>query len=160
MAKPSKVSNADLQYAEEVLEVFRLGDTPLPPHATPSMRKLYEWVGNPENYDTFVKTMVTKATDIVAKHRQPEERGAVVIAEKKGIAELQEFLRQNIEESQKGRTSEQPRTDTTWVNREKPSTLHPSIQSRVNRPNQIGWQGPRSGDWHDPVEQSGADSLG
>ncbi len=126
----------------------------------PSFRRLYEWAQNPENYDTFIRTMVPKATDILSKHRAPEEQGAVVIAEKKGVAELQEFLRQHVEESQKGKTNDPTKSAHTWANRQKPAIISPSFQSGVTRPDQVSGQEPGSGDQCRPVDESGTGSPG
>ena len=158
--RATNISTADLQYAEEVLEVYRMGDNALVTLGTrdiaPSFRRLYEWAQNPENYDTFIRTMVPKATDILSKHRAPEEQGAVIVAEKKGVAELQEFLRQHVEISQKGRTNDPTKSAHTWANRNLPSVIHPSIQSRGKRPDKIGGPDPGSGDQRSTTEQSGA----
>jgi hypothetical protein len=137
----AKVPETDLQYAEEVMEVYRLGDTPVPRSASPSLRRLYEWVQNPENYDTFIKTTVKQATDILAKHRQPQESDFIVTAERKSVSELQEFLRQHISESQSQVTHEpssQPRQ--TWV-AQRPATLGPSVLAGGESQNQNSGEG-------------------
>jgi hypothetical protein len=162
--RASKISTADLQYAEEVMEVYRLGDNSLATLGTrdiaPSFRRLYEWVQNPENYDTFIKTMVPKATDILSKHRQPEERAFIITPEKKGIGELEEFLRQHIAESQ-GKTQHEPaqRHPHTWTDRKRPATIDPSLLAGVQSPDIPSQPSCRSGDSDSSDQQSrGGDS--
>ncbi len=136
------------------MEVYRLGDSPLSRNASPSMRRLYEWCQNPENYDTFIKTTVKTATEILAKHRQPEEAGFVIAPEKKGIGELQEFLRQHIAESQ-AKVQHEPaqRHPQTWVNRERPATIDPSLLAGVQSPNQVSESDSGGGNSHGTDQQ-------
>jgi hypothetical protein len=158
--KSQKVSTSDLVWAEDVMSVYRLGNGVLPTNASDSLRSLYRWCQNPENNDKLMTQLVLKATDILSKHRAPEEQGAVVVAEKKGIAELQEFLRQHIELSQAGRTNDPTRYAHTWANRQKPAVTHPSFQSGFPHKDQAGGPEVGGGDQHGTSEQSGAGSPG
>ncbi len=157
--RASNISTADLQYAEEVMEVYRLGDNALATLGTrdiaPSFRRLYEWVQNPENYDTFIKTMVPKATDILSKHRLPEEKAFIITPEKKGIGELEEFLRQHIAESQsKAHNEPAQRHPHTWTDRKKPATIHPGSLAGVQSPHISGEPPSGSGDCDGSDQQS------
>jgi len=144
--RDSKIPTTDLQFAEEVMEVYRLGDQPLPKLSSPSMKRLYEWVQNPENFDVFIKQTVKQATEILAKHRQPEEQSFVITPEKKGIGELEEFLRQHIAESQlKAQHEPAQRHPHTWTDRKRPSTIDPSLLTGVQSSGQIGEQDRGSG---------------
>lgn len=158
------ISTADLQYAEEVLEVYRLGDNALAAlHTTvgisPSFRRLYEWAQNPKNFDKFIETMVPKATDILSKHRLPEEQGAVIIAEKKGVVELQEFLRQHLVTVKKDHSGEQSKSAHTWIDRTRPAVTHPSLRAGVSGEDQDSEQDSGGGDQCDNPDESRDGSI-
>lgn len=134
--KSRKVSESDLQFAEEVLEVFRLGGDPLPRTVTPSLKRLYDWSLNPENYDALVKTLAPKAGETLARHRQPQEQDFIVAEERRSISELQSFLQQYVRESQENEHSSgnavEQRPKQTWVDRERPAHYHEGLAPRLD----------------------------
>lgn len=91
----------DLQYAFEVLEVYRsLGDMSSECNfRTSSAKKLYEWASNEPNQEKFFSQMVPKATELIQKHRETETPDEIVKAENKSIAELRVILLEEVEKS-------------------------------------------------------------
>lgn len=98
-----QLEDDDLQLARDALLVYRHLGTAAGRRklGSPSAKVLFDWASSPENLTDFLKNIVPKAQDTIAKHRRVNAEDAVVQAEKKPVAELKAFLFAAIEESQK-----------------------------------------------------------
>jgi len=67
---------------------------------TAGQRELHRWACDPKNANDFRKNMVPKASESIAKHQDSEQDEHIVRHEKRGVAELQEYLRQAIIDAQ------------------------------------------------------------
>lgn len=92
-----------LQWAKDVRAVWRhlgkaAGRRAL---GSSAAKELHEMVmTDPKFKATFISQMAPKAEEIIAKHSQSDAPDALIQAERRPIAELQELLRESVEKSQ------------------------------------------------------------
>lgn len=93
----------DLSWAEDVLRAaeFLGRRVPRSKLKTSRCKFLHDWAGNPENLADFLKNLVPKAADIVAKQKKDNPKAAEMIAgERKAISELKNLLVEAVRASQ------------------------------------------------------------
>jgi len=99
----AKKKSAELQFANEVLEVYQNLGTPVMDQqwSTPSAKYLHTWLRESQkNEEKFFTTMLKSATDLVAKHGLVDVADAVLEIDAKTILELKKCLHKALLEAE------------------------------------------------------------
>jgi len=103
---------SELQWAEEVMEVYRaLGSLPgNRAFSSPSARYLFEHVQGGEEEMKFINQTVPKAAEMLAKHKPTDLDSVFVEVDKGTLSDLQKCLLDAIEESKGILVTPEPET--------------------------------------------------
>lgn len=120
-----------VDWAKDVQFVYANLGVPLSKRAAGSQARyrLHEWAGNPENESKFLSDLVPKSAAILEKRVVDDD--AIVVAEKRSIAELREILRHAVSEIQSVQSEalnlEKIQENSSWID---PNNLGKNVVER------------------------------
>lgn len=89
----------ELEWARDVLAVYKCQGKGLPKSASVARKALFDWVLEEGNDTELFTKLVPKAIEIMGKYDKHTEEQAVVVKERKSIAELKAILSEAVKEA-------------------------------------------------------------